>query len=120
MQKLENNITLTPSERRELVRVLADQILFYSTNPSKKLVRLVAQDCIAKYAVLEDTIENLKIGNGYESLAYQIYTRLENVRRKPLADSVLNDSVNEAKEKKKENTLSWTAMAVSNGTHHSQ
>lgn len=101
---MENKVIITPSERRELVRVLANEILQYSTNPSKKLVRIVAQDCIMKFTVLEDKMENVKLGTGYESLAYQIYTRLENVRRKPVVESVIsNDSscANEAKDKKK-------------------
>lgn len=106
LKKLENNITPSPSERRELVRVLADEIFKYSTNPSKKLARIVAQDCIIKYTVLEDRMENIKLGTGYESLAYQIYTRLEKVRRKQIVESSDSLCANEAKDnKKRKNTV---------------
>lgn len=98
---MENSVIPSPSERRELVRVLADEIFKYSTNPSKKLVRIVARDCIIKYTVLEDRMENVKLGTGYESLAYQIYTRTENVRRKQNVESNDSSCANEAKDKKK-------------------
>lgn len=100
---MENDIALKPSERRELIRVLADEILNYSTNPSKKLVKIVARNCVSKYIVLEDNIEDVKLGNGYESLAHQIYTRIENLRRKPYVDSGISndDNLNEVQEKRK-------------------
>lgn len=104
VKKMESGIILSPRERRELVRVIADEILIYSTNPSKKLVRIVAQDCVSRYAILEDKMDNTKLGNGYESLAYQIYTRVENLRRK---SNISNEKspADEPKETKKRNTI---------------
>lgn len=100
---MENDIALKPSERRELIRVLADEILNYSTNPSKKLVKIVARNCVSKYIVLEGNIEDVKLGNDDESLAHQIYTRIENLRRKPYVDSGISndDNLNEVQEKRK-------------------
>lgn len=54
---MDTGVNLSPRERRELVRIIADEILIYSTKPSKKLVRIVAQDCVSKYAILENVMD---------------------------------------------------------------
>lgn len=107
---------LPPSECRELVRVLTNEILHHTTNLSKKLVRIVAHDCITKFAVFEDTMDNTKLGSGYESLAYQIDTEIVNLRRKQMVIS--NDLCAPEVKIKNEKIQFWIVMVVLIGTLH--
>lgn len=46
--------------------MIVDEMLTMTTNPSKKLVMLVAQDCVKKYSCLEYSIDMMgfKLGIG--------------------------------------------------------
>ncbi|XP_054720576.1 LOW QUALITY PROTEIN: uncharacterized protein LOC129230201 [Uloborus diversus] len=74
---------LRPVDFRSMVRVIVDDVLKKDSTPSKKFVAKVAEQCVKKYPLLRDKFNTVTLGTGYDNLAYRLYTRVENVRRKP-------------------------------------
>lgn len=73
----------SPAARRQMVRVLADEMRKQELNPTRSQCATVCQNIIRKYpqsfADLRDNGQLL--GNGYTSLLIQIKNRIENLNR---------------------------------------
>ena len=74
-----------PRERREMVRILCDEIRGYTTVPGQKNLAQIAQMMVAKY---KDSFCDCVIGSGYESLLKQMEERIANLNRKNGKDLV--------------------------------
>lgn len=73
---------LNPDVRRNLVRVLVNEMRSYTDNASKKQMEIVAHRLTSLYAdSLKDNIENMVIGTSYDSLMKQLISRNENLNR---------------------------------------
>ncbi|KAF4114036.1 hypothetical protein G5714_004259 [Onychostoma macrolepis] len=73
----------SPATRRQMVRVLADEVRKYELNPTRSQCVTVCRNIIRQYpqsfADLRDNGQLL--GNGYTSLLIQIKNRIENLNR---------------------------------------
>ncbi|XP_022077878.1 uncharacterized protein LOC110971785 [Acanthochromis polyacanthus] len=82
IQCFERNKRPSPRLRREMVRIVISDMLKACASPSKQASTEVAKRIVAKYPQsLQDVIEGDVVGTGYHSLAKQLQTRIENVRR---------------------------------------
>ena len=78
-----------PRERREMVRILCDDIRGYNTVPGGKNLARIAQMIVSKYKdSFCDLIGDSVIGSGYESLLKQMEERIANLNRKSGKDLV--------------------------------
>ena len=78
-----------PRERREMVRILCDDIRGYTTVPGRKNLARIAQMMVAKYKdSFCDLAGDCVIGSGYESLLKQMEERIANLNRKSGKDLV--------------------------------
>ena len=78
-----------PRERREMVRILCDDIRGYNTFPGRKNLARIAQMIVSKYKdsfchLIGDSV----IGSGYESFLKQMEERIANLNRKSGKDLV--------------------------------
>ena len=82
MQSLERGTRPSPRMRREMVRIVACEMMRKSSCVSKRNSTEVAKKMVAKYPKsLQDIIEGDVIGPGYHSLVKQLQNRIENVKR---------------------------------------
>ncbi|KAI4879969.1 hypothetical protein NFI96_025844 [Prochilodus magdalenae] len=82
MQSLERGTRPSPRMRREMVRIVACEMMQKSSCVSKRNSTEVAKKMVAKYPKsLQDIIEGDMIGPGYHSLVKQLQNRIENVKR---------------------------------------
>lgn len=82
MAALNNKLIPKPSLRREMVRIVADDILESNSSPNRKLCREVASNIAAQYPdSFQDKVCGQLLSNGYESLTGQLINRCENLRR---------------------------------------
>ncbi|XP_072565115.1 uncharacterized protein [Paramormyrops kingsleyae] len=82
MQCLERGKRPAPKLRREMIRIVASEMMRASASPSKQASTEVAKKLIAKYPQsLQDVIEGDVVGSGYHSLVKQLQARIENVKR---------------------------------------
>ena len=66
-----------PSKRRQMVRIIADEILCQCNKPGRKSLSLIASKIVNKYPdSFQDNLGNNKIGHGYDSLLAQLETRI--------------------------------------------
>ena len=73
----------TPSQRREMVRIICDEILQVCTIPGRKALSKVAEMIVAKYGdSFRDTVGDTVIGTGFDSLRKQMEERVFNENRK--------------------------------------
>ncbi|KAG1925822.1 hypothetical protein F2P79_025266 [Pimephales promelas] len=82
MQLLERGNRPSPRIRREMVRIVVQEMMRKNPCPSKKSSTEVAKKMVAKYPKsLQDIIEGDVIGPGYHSLVKQLQYRIENAKR---------------------------------------
>ncbi|KAF6738297.1 hypothetical protein FQA47_016967, partial [Oryzias melastigma] len=82
MQLLERGKRPNPRLRREMIRIVANEMMRKSSRISKSNSTEVAKQMVAKYpSSLQDVIEGDVIGAGYHSLVKQLQNRIENMKR---------------------------------------
>lgn len=82
MQQLERGKRPNPRLRREMIRIVANEMMRRSSRIGKRNSREVAKQMVAKYlSSLQDVIEGDVIGAGYHSLVKQLQNRIENIKR---------------------------------------
>ncbi|RXN37846.1 Prolyl-tRNA synthetase associated domain-containing 1 [Labeo rohita] len=82
MQFLEREKRPSPRMRREMIRILVNEMMRKCSCPSKRNSTEVAKKLVAKYPKsLQDIIEGDVVGPGYHSLVKQLQYRIENVKR---------------------------------------
>lgn len=81
LQCLERGKRPAPKLRREMIRIVASEMMKASASLSKQASTAVAKKLIAKYPQsLQDAIEGDVVGTGYHSLVKQLQARIENVQ----------------------------------------
>lgn len=80
-EKLLNEKRLNPAEYREVIRIVAADILYVEEKPVKKHLETVAKKFVLQFPVMEDCIDGVKIGSGYDGFYRKLVARVENVRR---------------------------------------
>uniref|UniRef100_A0A3Q2CQ11 Si:ch211-111e20.1 n=1 Tax=Cyprinodon variegatus TaxID=28743 RepID=A0A3Q2CQ11_CYPVA len=81
---LQNGKRPTPADRRQMIRVLVDDIRKIEVNPSRAQCLIIATDIVRQYPQsFMDTLDDGRttVGAGYESLLCQIKTRIEHLNR---------------------------------------
>ncbi|XP_075951552.1 uncharacterized protein LOC142954433 [Anarhichas minor] len=82
MQCLERGKRPSPRLRREMIRIVASEMMNACASPSKQASTEVAKKMVAKYPLsLQDVIEGDVVGPGYHSLVKQLQVRIENAKR---------------------------------------
>ncbi|XP_073763552.1 uncharacterized protein [Danio rerio] len=82
MQFLERGKRPSPRMRREMVRIVVNEMMRKCSCPNKRNSTEVAKKMVAKYPEsLLDVIEGDVVGPGYHSLVKQLQYRIENVKR---------------------------------------
>ena len=73
----------TPKSRREMVRVVVDEMRLHDLNPTRANCVTVAKKMVREYPdSLADTLsDGARVGSGYASLVTQIKTRVEHLNR---------------------------------------
>lgn len=73
----------SPKWRRQMIRVLVDEIRKYNTNPTRSQCRTVCQSIVRKYpkSFADMTRKGILIAGGFTSLLQQVKTRIENINR---------------------------------------
>lgn len=124
MQSLKEGKRPLPSQRRQMVRTLVDDILKVCARPHKKHLEQIARTIVNTYpASFRDDIEGLTVGTGYDSLQKQLTSRVENCLRKlpkPVSRRRLNtdcamepDAASKRKEAKKHQRDSYGCINYS-------
>lgn len=81
---IQNGKRPTPADRRQMIRVLVDDMRKIEENPSRAQCLLIARDIARQYPQsFMDTMDDGRttVGAGYESLLCQIKTRIEHLNR---------------------------------------
>uniref|UniRef100_A0A3B4CXI0 Uncharacterized protein n=1 Tax=Pygocentrus nattereri TaxID=42514 RepID=A0A3B4CXI0_PYGNA len=82
LQSLERQKRPSPRLRREMIRIVASEIMKVYSNPTKRNTTEIGKRMVAKYPKsLQDVIEGDVVGPGYHSLAKQLQARVDNVKR---------------------------------------
>ncbi|XP_029967518.1 uncharacterized protein LOC115402957 isoform X1 [Salarias fasciatus] len=82
IQTLQREKRPTRHMRREMVRIVASDMMQRSSSVSKRNSTEIAKRMVAKYPKsLQDNIEGDVIGSGYDSLVKQLQNRIENMKR---------------------------------------
>lgn len=92
-----------PSLRREMIRIVAAEMMRMCPSPTKQASTEIAKKLVGKYPTsLKDVIEGEVVGPGYHSLVKQLQARVDNKRRhvtpriqkrKPVSDESDTDDV---------------------------
>ena len=68
----------TPKARREMVRVIMDDVVKQDPRPGKKALECITRRIVAKYpSSFKDVLEGSLVGSGHESLCRQLINRAE-------------------------------------------
>lgn len=82
VQSLERQKRPSPRLQREMIRIVVSKMMKICKNPTKHNTTEIAKRMVAKYPKsLQDVIDGDIIGLGYHSLAKQLQSRVENVKR---------------------------------------
>ncbi|XP_036956914.1 uncharacterized protein LOC119021087 isoform X2 [Acanthopagrus latus] len=82
VQNLERQKRPSPRLRREMIRIVVSEMMKICKNPTKQNTTEIAKRMVARYPrSLQDVIDGDIIGLGYHSLAKQLQSRVENVKR---------------------------------------
>ncbi|KAK6460826.1 hypothetical protein HHUSO_G36946, partial [Huso huso] len=82
LYKLERQEKTSPKQRREMIRLIINEVTGVCKRPSKKHLTDIARRIVAKYPKsLQDVIEGHIVGSGYDSLVKQLQSRADNVKR---------------------------------------
>lgn len=77
-----------PSGRRQMIRILADEIAKITKKPGKKALTTIAQKIVKAYPKsFLDEIDGCVVGTGYDSLLKQLQMRFDNMNRRIINDS---------------------------------
>lgn len=88
MTSLQKRLRPKPSARREMVRILVDEISKISQKPGKRSLATIAQKVVRTYPQsFLDEIEGTRVGTGYDSLLKQLQSRFDNINRKSDSNS---------------------------------
>lgn len=88
MTCLQKKLRPKPSARREMVRILVDEISKISQKPGKRSLATIAQKIVKTYPQsFLDEIEGTRVGTGYDSLLKQLQSRFDNINRKSDSNS---------------------------------
>lgn len=86
-----------PSDRREMVRIICDEIREYAILPGRKNISKIAEMVVTKYKEsFCDTVGDTIVGSGYESLRKQMEERLGYLNRKENKPGFLRNKLNSA------------------------
>lgn len=81
-ETLERQERPSAKDRREVIRVVAAEILAVCKNPMKKHLSEIARKMVLAYPKsFKDVIEGQVVGSGYDSLTKQLQCRVDNCRR---------------------------------------
>ncbi|XP_027141804.1 uncharacterized protein LOC104934043 isoform X2 [Larimichthys crocea] len=81
-RKLDHQERPTARERREMIRVIAAEILAVCKKPAKRHLSEVARKMVLAYPKsFKDIIDDEVIGSGHDSLTKQLQCRVDNCRR---------------------------------------
>lgn len=73
----------TPRDRREMIRIICNDIKMHTLLPGRKNLARIAEMMVTKYKdAFCDTIGDTVIGSGYESLRKQLEEKMANLNRK--------------------------------------
>uniref|UniRef100_A0AAR2LM09 Uncharacterized protein n=1 Tax=Pygocentrus nattereri TaxID=42514 RepID=A0AAR2LM09_PYGNA len=82
MQCLERGKRPIPSLRREMIRIVAAEMMKACPSPTKHASTEIAKKLVGKYPQsLKDVIEGDVVGTGYHSLVKQLQARIDNKKR---------------------------------------
>ncbi|KAG9269206.1 hypothetical protein AMEX_G16209 [Astyanax mexicanus] len=82
MQCLERGKRPVPSLRREMIRIVAAEMMKTCPSPTKHASTEIAKKLVGKYPQsLKDVIEGDVVGTGYYSLVKQLQARIDNKKR---------------------------------------
>ena len=74
-----------PSERRQMIRVLADDIAKITSRPMRKHLTVVASKVVAEFpSSFQDKLDDVVVGSGYNSILTQLEQRFQNLNRQPM------------------------------------
>ncbi|XP_071810939.1 uncharacterized protein [Apostichopus japonicus] len=83
MKSLENQERPKPSQRREMIRILVDDLQKITLKPSKSQLSHIAEKIVLRYPKsFKDVIGSQTIGTGYDSLLKNIQQRVYNQNRR--------------------------------------
>lgn len=82
MQCLERGKRPSPRVRKEMIRIVASEMMHACASPNRQASTEVAKKMVGKYPQsLQDVIEGDVIGPGYHLLVKQLQARIANVKR---------------------------------------
>ncbi|XP_048018806.1 uncharacterized protein LOC125250320 isoform X1 [Megalobrama amblycephala] len=103
MKKIKSGERPSCSERRQLVRTVASEILEVSKRPSKKHVSEIARKITIAYPKsFRDEIDSQIVGSGYDSLLKQLVCRIDHLKRAKTTTRSLCDMPEKSKKRKSE------------------
>ncbi|XP_071855016.1 uncharacterized protein [Apostichopus japonicus] len=95
----------SPRDRREMIRIICDDIMKKNRNPGRKNLAIISKTIVDSYpASFRDDIGGEVIGDGFESVLKQMENRINNLRRTetylPGTSSLTSTSDDESSEQK--------------------
>ena len=81
-QLLDNGKRPSAAQRRDIIRIVASEVLTVCKKPGKKHINEISRKMVLCYPKsFRDEIEGQIVGTGYDSLVKQLISRLDNCRR---------------------------------------
>ncbi|XP_042609737.1 uncharacterized protein LOC109084889 [Cyprinus carpio] len=79
---VENGQRPSPSDRRQMIRILADEMRKHDTNPTRSQCLTVSRKIVSQYPKsFADMLGDKQVGGGYESVLSQLKVRIEYLNR---------------------------------------
>lgn len=79
---VENGQRPSPSDRRQMIRILADEMRKHDTNPTRSQCLTVSRKIVSQYPKsFADMLGDKQVGGGYESVLSQLKVRIEHLNR---------------------------------------
>lgn len=94
------------SERRQMIRIISDEIRKFTHLPGKKAIDFITKNVVEKYPSLKDNLCDDIISDGNVYLSKQIRNRLENLNRGQGLGVSKNKRTAEVEQQSKSSTLS--------------
>ncbi|XP_016362301.1 uncharacterized protein LOC107703997, partial [Sinocyclocheilus anshuiensis] len=80
---IENGHRPSPADRRQMIRILADEMRKHEENPTRSQCLTVTRQIVRQYTkTFADMVGDRQIGGGYASLLTQLKVRIEHLNRK--------------------------------------
>ncbi|XP_033624085.1 uncharacterized protein LOC117287543 [Asterias rubens] len=109
-----------PSERRQMIRVLADDIVKITSRPMRKQLAVVASKVVAEFpSSFQDKLDDLIVDNGYNSILTQLEQRFQNLHRQLKPMKRVNSSSDEAGSSQASNCNKATCSYGTNSEQYS-